>query len=303
MQPLPHPVRPGSLRAWVLAARPKTLSAALIPVATAAALAYNHQVFSLPTTLACLAFAALMQVAANFINDLFDFLKGTDGAERLGPERACAQGWLSPGQMKRGIAAMLAMAGAAGLYIIWCAGWFAEPSRLVLPLGVGAACVAFAFLYTTLLSYVGCGDLLVYVFFGLVPVPMTYYALAGTLRPEVWWIAAAIGLVTDTLLILNNFRDRDTDRRSGKHTLIAMLGGRFGSAFYLAHGLLATACALVALHGCPLVWLPLLYVPFHITTWRTMVRIDRGRALNRVLGLTSRNMLVSALLIVVALVV
>jgi len=291
-----HDVRPDSLRAWLLAARPKTLSAALIPVVTAGALALSHGAFRWTTAAACMAFAALMQVAANFINDLFDFLKGTDGEERLGPERACAQGWLTPRRMRRGIAAVLAAAGAAGLCLTWSAGWWSEPSHLLLPLAVGAACVVFAFLYTTLLSYVGCGDVLVYVFFGLVPVPMTYYALTGRMCPEAWWLGAAIGLVTDTLLILNNYRDRHTDRRCGKRTLIALLGGRFGSGFYLLHGVLAVGCAALALPPGAVRLLPALYLPAHVTTWVTMTRIGQGRELNRVLGLTSRNMLLFAAL-------
>lgn len=303
MKKQPNDVKPGSLRAWGLAARPKTLSAALIPVATASALALSHGAFRTTTALACMVFAALMQVAANFINDLFDFLKGTDGEERLGPERACAQGWITPRQMRQGIAAVLAAAVAAGVGITCSAGWWAAPAHLLLPLGVGAACVAFAFLYTTLLSYVGCGDLLVYVFFGLVPVPMTYYALTGSLCAEAWWLGAAIGLVTDTLLILNNYRDRDTDRRCGKRTLVALLGGGFGRAFYLLHGVAAVACAALAAPPGAARLLPLLYLPAHLATWRTMTRIGRGRELNRVLGLTSRNMMLFAALTVVALLI
>ena len=108
-------VRKNSARAWLLAARPKTLSAALIPVVTSSALAFASGLFRLLPVLGCMLFAALMQIAANFINDLFDFLKGTDGEERLGPERACAQGWISPSSMKRGIALMLVLAAIVGL--------------------------------------------------------------------------------------------------------------------------------------------------------------------------------------------
>ncbi|MBR1712103.1 MAG: 1,4-dihydroxy-2-naphthoate octaprenyltransferase [Alloprevotella sp.] len=312
-------IRPNSLRAWLLAARPKTLSGALIPVVVATALAARDGAFRPVPALCCALFAALMQVAANFINDLYDYLRGTDGADRLGPERTCAQGWISPAAMRWGIALVLLPACAVGLAALLGSGaWidFAEEGLTVDWAAVGwlcalgAACVLFAFLYTTLLSYVGGGDLLVYVFFGFVPVLGTYYLQALSLTPAAWWLGAACGLLIDTLLLLNNYRDRDTDRRSGKRTLVALLGERFGAYSYLLHGVAAAlvAGAVIAagadtLAGRLCAVLPLLYLIPHVRTWRTMVRICRGRELNRVLGLTSRNMLLFAVLTAAALLV
>lgn len=285
------------IRYWILAARPKTLTAALTPVVCASALAYAEGRFrAVPAVLCCL-FAAFMQVAANFINDLFDFRRGTDRPDRLGPERACAQGWISPRAMAWGIAVVLVLACAFGCCLL--------PYGGLTLVAIGAACVVFAFLYTTLLSYMGCGDLLVWVFFGLVPVCGTYYVQAGCLTPSVWWLAAACGLVTDTLLVLNNYRDREQDALSGKRTLVVFLGERFGSLFYLAQGVLAYCCvAMLALWGhTAAALLPALYLVPHALTWRTMVRIRRGRELNRILGQTSRNMLLFALLCSIALAV
>jgi len=294
-------VVPNSARAWWLAARPKTLSGAALPVMTATALAWANGQFRLLPALLCLLFAELMQVAANFINDLFDYKKGTDGSERLGPERACAQGWITPPMMWRGIVVVLAAAAAVGLWLVTC---HLSPVTCHLPLvGIGLACGVFAFLYTTLLSYCGLGDVLVYVFFGFVPVLGTYFVQAGRLCPEAWWLSVGIGLAVDTLLVLNNFRDRNTDRASGKRTLIATLGGEFGSRFYLAQGILAYGCcAALAFYGhwlCAV--LPLIYLVLHMLTWRTMVGIWKGRELNRVLGLTSRNMLILGVSLVAAL--
>lgn len=282
---------------WILAARPKTLSAALIPVLTATALAYADGRFAwLPALLCCL-FAAWMQIAANFINDLFDYQKGTDNQDRLGPERACAQGWISPKEMKRGIAFVLTVACICGLGLLPFGG-----SKLLI-LGIG--CVVFAFLYTTLLSYVGCGDVLVWVFFGFVPVCGTYFVQSGSLNASVLWLSAACGLVTDTLLVLNNYRDREQDAISGKKTLIVVCGERFGSQLYLWQGILGCACAMVlAYYGHT--WagiLSLLYLILHILTWREMIHIYKGRELNRILGKTSRNMLIFALLVVVSLLI
>ena len=288
-------VKLNSLRAWFLAARPKTLSAALVPVVVAAALAWAEGHFRPVPVVFCLVFAALMQVAANFINDLLDFQKGTDRADRLGPERACAQGWVTPAAMRRAIAVVLVLACAAGCGLLFYGGWW-----LVL---VGAACVVFAFLYTTLLSYCGLGDVLVWLFFGFVPVLGTYYVQAGALSPSAWWLAAACGLVIDTLLVVNNYRDRDTDRATGKRTLIVALGEPFGRWFYFAQGVMGYVCAaLSALDGHT--WaalLPLFYVLPHFLTWRKMVQIRSGRALNRTLGFTSRNILLFGFLVAVSL--
>ena len=278
-------VIPNSAQAWFLAARPKTLPAALVPVVTATALAWSKgEVNPVPVVL-CMLFACLMQVAANLINDLYDFLRGSDRADRLGPERACQQGWITPRAMRFGIALTLLMACSCGLGLL--------PYGGVARVALGVACVVFAFLYTTLLSYVGCGDVLVLVFFGLVPVLGTYYVLRGELCTEAWWLAAACGTVVDTLLVVNNYRDREQDLVSGKRTLIVLIGGKAGAWLYLLLGLAAyVMLALVALNGY--LWtaiLPLFYLLPHYLTWRKMVKIGQGMALNRVLGFTARNIL------------
>ena len=289
-------VRQNSIKAWLLASRPKTLTAAFIPVVTASALAYSDEGFKAWPALVCLLFAGLMQIAANFINDLFDYLKGSDRADRLGPERACAQGWISVNAMKKGILAVLTVACGCGLLLLG----FGQPEVLV---AIGLGCVVFAFLYTTLLSYCGLGDGLVLVFFGLVPVMGTYYVQTGTVTWEAALLAFVCGTVIDTLLILNNYRDRDTDRRDGKRTLIAMAGERFGRYFYLLTGVTGWVLCLAFISGGR-VWaavLPAIYLGLHIRTWRNMVRIRQGKALNRILGETSRNMLVFAVLLSVGL--
>lgn len=283
------------IRYWFLAARPKTLAAAVLPVGCATALAFAEGGGDWGAALLCFLFAGIMQIAANFINDLFDFKKGTDGEDRLGPERACAQGWISPKAMTVGIAVTLSIAAFTGLALLPYGGW----QLLIL----GGACFAGAFLYTTLLSYMALGDLLVWLFFGFVPVAGTFYVQNHTFTPSVWLLAAACGLVTDTLLVLNNFRDREQDARNGKRTLVVVGGERFGSALYLGQGILGyVLIALTALNGhlwCAI--LPLLYLLPHYLTWRKMMEINRGRALNRVLGFTARNILTFALLVIIAL--
>ena len=282
------------LKAWFLAARPKTLSAALIPVAVATALAYANDAAQWEPALLCALFAMLMQVASNFINDLYDYKKGTDSAERLGPKRACAQGWISSTAMRNGIMITLILACSVGACLLFYGGWWL--------IGLGASCVIFAFLYTTLMSYHGLGDLLVWVFFGFVPVLGTYYVQAGELHPDVWLLSAACGLCVDTLLVLNNYRDRETDRKTGKRTIVVLFGERFGSLAYLLQGIAAYICvAILSTHGnLWLAILPAFYLLPHYLTWRKMVQINNGPELNRILGFTSRNMLTFAILVVVA---
>lgn len=293
-------VKVNSLNAWFLAIRPKTLTGAVIPVMMGTALALHDATVSWLPALGCLLFACAMQVAANFINDLYDFLKGSDRADRLGPERACAQGWITPGAMKRGIGVTLLLAAAAGLSVLWCV-WSHLPCGGWELVVLGAICMLFAFLYTTLLSYKGWGDLLVLLFFGLVPVCGTYYVQGFTITTNLLMTGLMCGVSIDTLLVVNNYRDREQDAVSGKRTLIVRYGEPFGRYLYLGLGI---ACWLIALlmtlRGLlstdQLVWASSPYLLLHITTWCKMVRIRQGRELNAILGETSRNMLLMGLL-------
>ena len=288
-------VKRNSPKAWLLAIRPKTLSAAVIPVAVACAMAYADGGFKLFPAVVCMIFAALMQIASNLINDIYDFMHGSDREDRLGPKRATAQGWISPTAMRVGIVFVVTLACLCGCLLVREAGMW-----LVF---LGGACVLFAFLYTTLFSYIGLGDLLVLAFFGIVPVTATYYLQTSEINISIIICAVACGMVTDTLLVLNNYRDRDTDRRDGKRTLIALLGEPFGRYLYLLTGLTAWAlCACFLAEGRTWAFvLPALYVPLHVLTWRRMAAIRSGRELNAILGQTSRNMLIFALLLSIGL--
>lgn len=284
-------VKRNSPRAWILAARPKTLTGAIIPILIGSALAVMDKHFQLIPALACCLFAGLMQIAANFINDLFDYLKGSDREDRLGPERACAQGWITPQAMRKGILFTVALACLFGCTLLLYAGW-----ELII---VGVLCVVFAFLYTTRLSYKGWGDALVIVFFGFVPVGGTYYVQALTWTSNVTIASLACGLVIDTLLMVNNYRDREADARSGKLTVVVRFGERFGRYTYLALGICASLLCLGFLAETHL-WaalLPLLYLIPHFLTWRRMIRIYSGKKLNEILGETSLNMLLFGVLL------
>ena len=283
-------IRKNSFKAWLLAARPKTLTGASVPVALA--MAYTDlqgNGFRIIPAVLCALFAFVMQIDANFVNDYFDFISGKDDEQRLGPARACAMGWIDVAKMKVGIVITTVIACIIGLPLVIYGG-----VEMIL---VGALCVVFCFLYTTLLASRGLGDLLVLVFFGIVPVCATYYLQTDTCTWVVFLASLACGLVIDTLLVVNNYRDIDNDRRAGKKTLIVMIGADKGRLLYLWLGIIASLMGVVfAVYGQ--YWTPLLptvYLIMHIATYRRMVKIGSGRQLNLVLADTARNMFVYGL--------
>ena len=287
-------VRTNSIKAWILAARPKTLAAAATPVLLGCALAYTDGAFQWIPALLCFLFAFSMQIDANFINDYYDFLKGSDREDRLGPERACAQGWITLSAMKKGMIITTLLSCVWGLLLLKYCGLEMIP--------VGMLCVLFAFLYTAgpyPLAYHGWGDVLVIVFFGFVPVGCTYYTMAHDWTWNVTIACAACGLVSDLLLMLNNYRDREQDKISGKRTLVVRFGEPAGRWAYLIMGILAVGlCSFYAFNGHLLAsLLPVVFLIPHFTTWREMVRIFQGKALNVVLGKTARNIVWFGLLL------
>ena len=287
-------VRTNSIKAWILAARPKTLAAAATPVLLGCALAYTDGAFQWIPALLCFLFAFSMQIDANFINDYYDFLKGSDREDRLGPERACAQGWITLSAMKKGMIITTLLSCVWGLLLLNYCGLEMIP--------VGMLCVLFAFLYTAgpyPLAYHGWGDILVIVFFGFVPVGCTYYTMAHDWTWNVTIACAACGLVSDLLLMLNNYRDREQDKISGKRTLVVRFGEPAGRWAYLILGILAVGlCSFYAFNGYLLAsLLPLVFLIPHFTTWLEIVRIFQGKALNGVLGKTARNIVWFGLLL------
>lgn len=303
-----HNIATNSLEAWLLAARPKTLSGAAVPVMIGVALAmkdagWDH--FQVLPAVLCFLFAFLMQIDSNLINDYFDYIHGNDDpASRLGPKRACAEGWITTKAMLRGIIAVSAAACIVGLPLVCYGGW-----EMVI---VGAVCVAFAFLYTTFFSYKGLGDLLVLVFFGIVPVAFTYYVIMPTPLQHFSYVAIACGtgcgMVIDTLLCINNFRDRHNDRRDGKRTLIVRLGEKRGAQLYSLIGNLgACLTMIIMMEQCrssqlkAVVIIPFLFYAYkHSQSYEKLKSIWNGKELNKVLGMTARDMFIYGLMTVVA---
>lgn len=291
-----------SLQAWLLAMRPKTLSGSAVPVmiATALALAMTNWNVRIVPVLLCFLFAFIMQIDANFINDYLDFKRGNDDETRLGPRRACAQGWISPQAMRMGIVVTTLLACVVGLPLVCYGG--------VEMVWVGFLCVLFCFLYTTHLSYLGLGDLLVLLFFGLIPVCVTYYlAMPSTMNHVTWEVvlsSLASGIIIDTLLIVNNYRDLENDWRAHKMTLVVRMGESLSRKVYLMLGWLGCLLGIVFLfNGHPWAFiLPMIYLVLHTRTYRRM-RIKQGKALNQILGETGRNIFIYGVLVSLGLLV
>ena len=295
-------VKVNSLNAWILAARPKTLTGASVPIMIGIAFAFTNvdwQHFQVLPTILCVLFAFIMQIDANFVNDYFDCLKGNDDSEtRLGPQRACSEGWITLPAMRKGLIVTTLLACLVGLPLIYYGGW-----EMII---IGLICVAFCFLYTTKLSYLGLGDLLVLVFFGIVPVCLTYYVIlpkgVQTITWQVFTASVACGLIIDTLLVVNNYRDRDNDKQANKYTLIVRIGEKKAEQLYLWLGILGVLLMAIvfffANNTMNILSIALLffYLLLHKRTWKEMKRINKGKELNKVLGLTARNMLVYGVL-------
>ncbi len=229
-----------SLKPWILAARPKTLPAAIAPVIVATALAQHHDTLQANAALWCLCFALLIQIATNYANDYFDFQKGTDNANRKGPARAVAQGWVSPRAMMFATIGVLLLALVAGLQLVQFGG-----IHLIV---VGMLSMLFAVWYTGgpfPLAYLGLGDLFVLIFFGWVAVMYSYFVQAGDHHWHAFHLGTAVGCLSVNLLLVNNYRDYDNDRASGKHTTVVRFGLRYGRWQYraaLSAAALSTAC-------------------------------------------------------------
>ena len=277
--------QPSLFTIWWLAFRPKTLVAAVVPVAVGAAVAQQHGGFALLPTLACLVGALLIQIGTNLANDAFDFEKGADTEERLGPTRAVQAGILTSRQVKLATAVVFAMAVGVGLYLSTVGGW---------PIvALGVVSIASGVAYTAgpyPLAYVGLGELFVMIFFGFAAVCGTAFIQLGLVPEGSIWCGAGVGAVSTALIVVNNLRDRETDARSGKMTLIARFGRGFGLAEYAASVAVAylVPVVLIARELAPLTVMGVfLTLPLAVQATHG-VWTREGRDLNASLGDTAR---------------
>lgn len=289
---------PSTFRIWLLASRPKTLPAALVPVLVGSAFAARAGALNWGAAALCLAFALLVQIGTNFANDYFDYVQGADTAQRVGPARAVASGWVTPAAMRWAMAAVFAVALGVGLGLIPYGGWW------LLPLGVLSIVCGIAYTGGPYpLGYHGLGDVFVFLFFGLVAVGATFWVQARALSADVLLAAAAVGALAANILVANNYRDRVTDAASGKRTLVVRLGERAGRVQYGLSVLLSAAVPVVLwLRGFgPWSLLALGALPLGVDCWRRLRPATPAPELIRLLARTAAHLALFGMLLAVGL--
>ena len=253
------------------------MPASFSPVLVGCALAYRDGVFKLAPAILCVLVALLAQIASNFANDYFDFKKGADKEDRLGPERAVASGWITPKAMLWGTFITLGLSCLCGCFLLFFAGWVP-------------------------LAYNGLGDVCVVLFYGIIPVCFTYYVQALSFSLLSFLLSLSLGLLSANILIVNNYRDYEQDKAARKRTTIVLFGRTFGLLAYLLNGILAVLITLpLLMDASP--WLVCLFAAFSVlfaATWLEMKHYQ-GRELNRTLGHTARNVFIYAVLLSIVL--
>jgi len=273
------------IKFWILASRPKTLPAAAAPVfvGTAVAISYNEQ--NLLAALIALVCSVLIQIGTNFVNDLYDFVKGSDDENRVGPTRALAAGWISPKQMKLAIYFTFGLTFFLGLFLVYHAGWII--------LLVGVLSIISGYSYTAgpyPLAYNGLGDIFVFVFFGIVATVGTYYVQSLHFSWLALYASIPVGLLITNILVVNNFRDADDDAKKNKNTLAVKFGKPFSLVQYSLSMLIAYSTPILIFFfndTSVFVFLPFLSLPLGIRLLNEMQDLD-GERLNKTLELTAK---------------
>lgn len=289
------------LRKWIEAMRLRTLPVSIAGVITGTALAIWQGGFSLIPALLCLTFAVTAQIASNFGNEYYDFKNGMDKKGRDGFRRGVTEGDISPLAMKYATFLMLGLAAVNGCSLLFFGGIW------LLPVGICVLMAALA--YSTgpyPLSHHGLGDITVIIFFGLVPVILTFWLQTGQWEDFdiLSGTSMAIGMMAANVLIVNNYRDVDDDREVGKNTTVVIFGPKIMGTVYLISGILAMILMIplwISLSAWVL-FLPASYLIMHVNTWRKLVSRS-GTALNPLLGQTAVNLLMFSMILLVVLVI
>jgi len=257
----------------------------VIPVLVGTALAAAHQAAQPAKAVICLLFGLLVQIGTNYANDYYDFVKGADTPQRVGPRRAVAAGLISPAAMRRAMGLVFGAAFFLGLLLVREGGWF------LLPIGIVSILCGLAYTGGPFpLGYHGLGDVFVFLFFGLVAVDTTFYVQAGRVLPDATSCAAAIGLLAANILVANNYRDAETDAAAGKRTLVVRFGRKFAVWQYALSATAALLCP-------PALWLqgyrwpvllPVLLAPWAIVLTRRLAQSREPAEQVRLLGATAQ---------------
>ncbi len=299
MERLVSEIQPGSVGAWIMAVRPKTLPVSVGPVLVGTAVAYVEGSMRMGPAVAAGLGALLLQIGSNFANDVFDFEKGADTEERIGPPRASQLGLLTPRAMKTGMVVVFALATLLGLYLSSVAG--------PVILAVGFVSILAAVAYTGgpwPLGYHGLGDAAVFLFFGLVAVVGTTFVQTGTLPMLAWWTAIPVGTLATAILVVNNLRDVDTDSVAGKRTLAVRMGrggARVEWALLVGGAYLVPIVLWAGLGLSGWILLPLASTPRAARIFMVIRSTEEGPALNDALAGTAQLGFIFSLLLALGL--
>ncbi|NJD22464.1 MAG: 1,4-dihydroxy-2-naphthoate polyprenyltransferase [Melioribacter sp.] len=271
--------------AWILASRPRTLAAAVMPVIVGSSIAVHDGVFHPIAALVALLCSLLIQIGTNLVNDLFDFLHGSDKKDRVGPLRATASGLLSKYEMKVGIFFTFGLSFILGLYLVYLGGLF------ILLIGIFSILAGIAYTAGPFpLAYNGLGDIAVFIFFGFIGTVGTYFVQANEITAMVFWSSIPVGALITNILVVNNYRDREEDHSNGKNTLAVIFGEKFARIQYVFFMVVSYAILFVVYFTFKksiLIFLPFLSLPLSIKLIR-MIYTLRGRELNKTLELTAK---------------
>ena len=286
--------KPNKFRSWILAARPKTLPAAVVPVLLGTAVAISDNKFQPLAAFIALICSVLIQVGTNFVNDLYDYLKGSDKKDRVGPARVLASGLISVIEMKVGIFLCFSVTFFLGLYLVYLGG--------MIILLIGILSIFFGYAYTAgpyPLSYNGLGDIFVFVFFGFVGTIGTYYVQAL----DVSWVAVLVsipaGALITNILVVNNYRDIEEDRVNNKKTLAVLFGKRYSRFQYYSSLIISYAVPIIIYFNYKqsiLILLPLITLPLALRLVKMMLTY-KGNQLNETLALTAKFSALFAILL------
>ena len=287
-------------QAWILASRPKTLLAAVVPVIVGSALAISENKFFLPFSIVALACALLIQIGTNFNNDLYDYLKGADNEKRKGPLRVLVSGLISVKEMKAGIIIVFGLAFLLGLYLVL------SVNIIVLIIGVISIIAGLAYTAGPFpLAYHGLGDVFVFLFFGIVATSGAYYLHTQSFNLISFLVAIPVGALTTNILVVNNYRDIEEDREANKITLAVLLGKTLTRWQYI---FLLIVCYFISIllyfdfNYSLWIFLPYLTIPITIVLIKMLYKF-KGEELNKTLELTARFAALYGLLFSIGLIV
>ena len=287
------------IKIWILASRPKTLLAAVAPVFVGTAVAIHANKLNILAAFIAMICSILIQIGTNFVNDLYDFIKGTDDENRVGPKRALAEGWISPSRMKLAIFLTFGITFVLGLYLVYHAG--------LIILLVGVLSITSGYAYTAgpyPLAYNGLGDVFVFVFFGIVATVGTYYVQAIEFSQYALLASIPVGLLITNILVVNNYRDADEDKKKKKKTLAVKFGKSFALYQYILSILISYLILFlifISFDTSIYVLIPLATLPLAIKLIKEMI-LYKGEKLNETLALTAKLSVLFSLLLSIGIV-